>query len=136
MYFQSQRRLVYERCHTEMKPQYIPASLLSTLAPAETLKVMDQVEDGDLREMVKRLNRDEQLLNAEQVGSRRSSGVIGESSTRMHAYAYTHGRRPTHTWTHIHIHTRAHRDLHNNIRYACTLAHTPFPTLNLTTFRQ
>ena len=64
-----------------MKPHDIPASLFSTMTSAETEKVMHQVEEGELREIVKRLSRDEQLLNVEQVGSRRSFVLFGESTT-------------------------------------------------------
>ena len=63
-----QRRLVYERCQEETEAKDLPASVLSTMTSTEMEETMDKMGNADLENLVKKLSKEEQLLNSEQVG--------------------------------------------------------------------
>ena len=64
-----QRRLVYEQCQDETNRKDLPGSVMSAMTATEMENVMEQMERGDVEELVKKLNKDEQLLKSELVGS-------------------------------------------------------------------
>ncbi|KAI0221070.1 hypothetical protein LSAT2_027511 [Lamellibrachia satsuma] len=64
---EAQRRLVYERCQSGTKVDDLPGSLLSTMTSTEIMSDMDKMDAEKLEKMVKKLSKDEQLFNSEQV---------------------------------------------------------------------